>query len=288
MKKYIISLFAFIILYICAMYAVQTYTSIKPAGKAPESILARLQEKQSIPDIIAGDSANPQKEIQPDPLEEETIRLRKEEDAKIAEQKLLEQQKQQESDAKRDELFAEKGLVNAETLPVAIFLDIRYATENNFTGKPLYKSDKCYLQKDTADALTAAAQYALDEVKPFYLCIYDCYRPISAQKALWKVYPVPGQVADPKTGSNHNRGTAVDLGPCNAEGYPLPMPTGFDDFSEDAYAYANNEDISPEAIANRKALQKVMRKAGFTTIRKEWWHFNYKDAKQYPLLDLEF
>lgn len=288
MKKYILSLFAFIVLYICAMYGVQTYTSLKPAGKVPQSIFAKFKQKQSLPDIIAGDSATPQKDIQPDPLEQETIRLLKEEQEKIKQQTLAQEEEKKKADAKRDELFQQKGLVNAETLPAAIFLDIRYATNNNFTGKPLYKSDKCYLQKDTADALVAAAQYALDEEKPFYLCIYDCYRPRSAQKQLWNVYPVPGQVADPKTGSNHTRGTAIDLGPCNAEGYPLAMPTGFDDFTENAYAYADDEDISPEAIANRKALQKVMRKAGFTTIRKEWWHFNYKDAKKYPLLDLEF
>lgn len=288
MKKYIVSLSVFIVLYICAIYGVQTYTSIKPAGTPPESIFAKLKEKQPLPDIIAGDIPP----VQTTPLkQEEYINIiPKVQDLKEQQTQdtVSEEQKDSQSDADRDKLFEEKGLVNAETLPAAIFLDIRYATENNFTGKPLYKSDKCYLQKDTAQALAAAAQYALDEEKTFYLCIYDCYRPVSAQKALWKVYPVPGQVADPKTGSNHNRGTAVDLGPCNAEGYPLPMPTEFDDFTEDAYAYANSEDIPPEAIANRKALQKVMRKAGFTTIRKEWWHFNYKDAKQYPLLDLEF
>lgn len=284
MKKYIFSLAAFIVLYICGMYFLQENTSIKPAGRAqarmsdffaelkkPAPLQAALQEPEHILT----------------PQEEEALKLKAEQERLAREQAEAEAARLKEEREKRDALFASKGLVNIESLSVKLFLDIRYATQNNFAGRKMYNSDRCYLQKDAAEALAKAAQYAAEEDSPFYLCLYDCYRPLSAQKIMWDIHPVPGQVANPKTGSNHNRGTAVDLGPCNAEGYPLETPTPFDDFSEQAYAYAR-ENVSREAQANRAALQKVMRKAGFTTIRKEWWHFNYKNAKSYPIIDLEF
>lgn len=296
MKKYILLLFSFIVLYVCAMGLVQEYTPINSMGKPAKVMFA---EAHTYKPTRAAAAPTPKALT-----EEEQEALRKEREKarmgmelekarKFQEEESLrlkeEQQKKEQEVA--DAKFKQKNLVNVETLAensqLRIFLDIRYATENNFTGNPLYKSDKCYLQEDTAAALMNAAKYALEEDTPFYLCLYDCYRPRSAQQALWDIYPVPGQVANPKTGSNHNRGTAVDLGPCDEEGYPLPTPTDFDDFTPKAYAYAQ-EGIPEDAINNRKALQKVMRKAGFTTIRKEWWHFNYKDAKKYPLTDLEF
>ena len=290
-------LFSFIILYICAAGLVQEYTYVNIMGK-PSKVLfvsinydkhtAQAAPKQPVKMPTKEEQEAARKEREKARMEKELEAARKfQEEESIRLQEEQHKREQEITDAK----FKQKQLVNVETLAensqVQIFLDIRYATENNFTGKPLYKSDKCYLQEDTAAALMNAAGYALEEDTPFYLCLYDCYRPRSAQQALWDIYPVPGQVADPKTGSNHNRGTAVDLGPCNGEGYPLPMPTDFDDFTPKAYAYAQ-EDIPEDAINNRKALQKVMRKAGFTTIRKEWWHFNYKDAKKYLLTDLEF
>ena len=287
MSKYSVYLVLFIAVFIVGLYLTQEYTNIKPTGSAPARLsdfFAELKLERYAPNLkrltqIATKQISPQEEEKLK-IKQEQERLAQEQARAKAEQIRLEQEK-------RDKIFKEKGLVNVESLPVKLFLDIRYATENNFAGKKLYISDKCYLQKDTADALTKAAQYATQEETPFYLCLYDCYRPLSAQQALWDIHPVPGQVANPKTGSNHNRGTAVDLGPCDQQGYPLPTPTPFDDFSENAYAYAK-EGISQEAIRNRSALQKVMRKAGFTTIRKEWWHFNYKNAKNYPIVDLEF
>lgn len=286
MKRYIISLSLFISLYICAMYLAQKYTDIKPAGRIP----ARLSYTLLTPKDDEGNGQNSQKA---EAAKAEAAKKQAELELQEKQKQILEAQARAKAEAarlaqeKRDKNFNDKGLVNIETLSVKLFLDIRYATPNNFTGKKLYSSDKCYLQKDTAEALGKAALYASQEETPFYLCIYDCYRPLSAQKEMWDIHPVPGEVANPKEGSNHNRGTAVDLGPCDDKGFPLETPTDFDDFSEQAYAYAQ-EGISPQAIKNRAALQKVMRKAGFTTIKKEWWHFNYKNAQAYPLVDLEF
>jgi D-alanyl-D-alanine dipeptidase len=182
--------------------------------------------------------------------------------------------------------LTQNNLVDIETLPLKVFLDIRYATVNNFTGERLYDNAKCYLHKDVAAALVNAAKYALDEETPFYFCLYDCYRPLSVQKIMFAKTPVPGLVSNPAAGSNHNRGAAVDLGPCNESGISLPMPTEFDDFGAKSGSYAGGADIPKTALKNRDTLQKVMRKAGFTVISKEWWHFDYKDAKQYPVLDI--
>lgn len=284
MKKYIFSLAAFIVLYIGGMFFLQENTSIKPAGQ-PKAGMSDFFAELKQPSSTAVAQAETQHIMTPQ--EEEALKLKAERERLAREQAQAEAARLKAETEKRDALFASKGLVNAESLPVKLFLDIRYATENNFAGQKMYTSDKCYLQQDAAEALAKAAQYAAQEDSPFYLCLYDCYRPLSAQKTMWDIHPVPGQVANPKTGSNHNRGTAIDLGPCDANGYPLEVPTQFDDFSEQAYAYAR-EGVSPAAQKNRAALQKVMRKAGFTTIRKEWWHFNYKNANKYPIVDLEF
>lgn len=284
MKKYIFSLAAFIVLYIGGMFFLQENTSIKPAGQ-PKAGMSDFFAELKQPSSTAVAQAETQHIMTPQ--EEEALKLKAERERLAREQAQAEAARLKAETEKRDALFASKGLVNAESLPVKLFLDIRYATENNFAGQKMYTSDKCYLQQDAAEALAKAAQYAAQEDSPFYLCLYDCYRPLSAQKTMWDIHPVPGQVANPKTGSNHNRGTAIDLGPCDANGYPLEVPTQFDDFSEQAYAYAR-EGVSPAAQNNRAALQKVMRKAGFTTIRKEWWHFNYKNANKYPIVDLEF
>lgn len=284
MKKYIFSLAAFIVLYIGAMYFVQENTSIKPAGHTPARMSDFFAElKRPVPQPVT----QAEQEHRMTPQEEEALKLKAEQERLAAEKAQAEAARLKAEAEKRDALFASKGLVNIESLSVKLFLDIRYATENNFAGQKMYTSDKCYLQQDVAEALAKAARYAEEESSPFYLCLYDCYRPLSTQKTMWDIHPVPGQVANPKTGSNHNRGTAVDLGPCDANGYPLETPTQFDDFSEQAYAYAR-EGVSQTAQDNRAALQKVMRKAGFTTIRKEWWHFNYKNANKYPIIDLEF
>lgn len=181
--------------------------------------------------------------------------------------------------------FAENGLVDIETLPIKVFLDIRYATTDNFTDKQLYEKPKCYLKKPAAEALAKAVEYALEIKEPFYLCIYDCYRPSSVQKIMLESTDKPGYLAKV---SNHSRGMAVDLGPCDMYGQPFSTPTDFDTFSEFSGAYVNSEKISPTAIKNRTALQEVMKKAGFLPISNEWWHFDYKGAKNEEVLDIKF
>jgi D-alanyl-D-alanine dipeptidase len=167
-------------------------------------------------------------------------------------------------------------------------IDLRYATPRNVTGKILYPSARCLLVPEVAQAL-ARAQASLSK-RGFGLLAWDCYRPLSVQRELWRAYPHPGFVASPKAGSNHNRGAAVDvtlvrLGADRSA--PVAMPTDFDSFEDRAHANAT-EGISEEARHNRAVLQAAMRAEGFTTIRKEWWHFDAANAKSYPVLDVPF
>lgn len=174
-------------------------------------------------------------------------------------------------------------LVDIESLPIQVFLDIRYATTNNFTGQKLYNHAKCYLNKNVAQAFVKAVFYA--QAEGLYFRIYDCYRPSSVQQIMWDKEDNGRFLSSPEKGSNHSRGGAIDLGLCDSSGKALPAPTGFDNFT-DAAAFNAKEGISDEAIKNRTKLQEIMRKAGFTTIKNEWWHFDYKDAKSYSLLDI--
>jgi D-alanyl-D-alanine dipeptidase len=118
------------------------------------------------------------------------------------------------------------------------------------------------------------------------LRVFDCYRPLSVQKKMWAIFPRPGYVANPKSGSIHNRGAAVDLTLAAPSGEALPMPTDFDTFDERAWqSYAGG---SEEQRENRDRLRAAMQAGGFRTIRKEWWHYEAPDRKAYPVLDLPF
>jgi len=180
---------------------------------------------------------------------------------------------------------AQDSLLDLEKMGVKnIKLDIRYATANNFTGKKVYTAQKCYLLAPAAKALARAAKIAAKE--NLRLCLLDCYRPLAAQKALWKQTPDPRFVANPDEGSKHNRGMAVDITLCSPEGTELPMPTPFDTFSADARFDSPN--ASPEKLENRARLQKIMKAAGFYPIKYEWWHFNLPGWRTAPVLDIPF
>lgn len=165
-----------------------------------------------------------------------------------------------------------------------IKLDIRYATKNNFTGKQVYSSAKCYLQKSAALALDEVQKEL--EKQGLGLKIYDCYRPFSVQKIFWEICPDARYVADPKVGSKHNRGTAVDLTLIDLKtGEELEMPSLYDDFSEKASR--NCKKMSEKARKNCKLLEKIMKKHKFVPQPTEWWHFDYKGWKDFDILDIK-
>lgn len=166
-----------------------------------------------------------------------------------------------------------------------LVMDIRYATTNNFTGEVIYASSRAFVRKPVASAIRKIQ----DSLKPYGLGlkIYDAYRPYSATLRFFKVYPDTNFVANPRYGSRHNRGCAVDLTLVDrVTGKELSMPTPFDDFTPQAHsAYSDLPDL---VMANRKFLFDMMACFGFKPISTEWWHFDFTGWEKYPLMDLSF
>ena len=178
-------------------------------------------------------------------------------------------------------------LVDLGALDPTIKLDVRYATSNNFLGRPVYPEARALLQRDAAAALLRAHR-ALRE-KGYGLLVFDAYRPWSVTKLFWDATPKAKRafVANPRVGSKHNRGTAVDLTLYElASGREVPMPSAYDEFSERAHpAYAGG---TAAARAARDLLRSAMEGEGFTVEPNEWWHFNWRNWRQYPILDVPF
>lgn len=178
-------------------------------------------------------------------------------------------------------------LVELIKLDPTIKLDIRYAGSNNFLGKPVYKEARAFLQRPAAEALLKAHR---DLQKHGYgLLIHDGYRPWTITRLFWDMTSGTQRefVADPKTGSKHNRGCAVDLTMYELKtGKPVEMPSGYDEMTE--RAYPNYTGGTAEQRSRRDLLRSAMESHDFTVEPNEWWHFNYKDWKEYPILDIAF
>lgn len=175
------------------------------------------------------------------------------------------------------------ALVDVAPLIPRAVLDVRYATANNFTGKALYPSARCLLRREVAGRLVRAA--ARLERQGYRLRLYDCYRPLSVQREMWKAFPRAGFVAEPKKGSLHNRGAAVDVGLSGPDGAELPMPTPFDSFERRARVDAR-DGIPADALRRRDRLRAAMEAEGFLVNPVEWWHYAARDARTFPLLDV--
>uniref|UniRef100_UPI004025C093 M15 family metallopeptidase n=1 Tax=Lachnospira eligens TaxID=39485 RepID=UPI004025C093 len=164
-----------------------------------------------------------------------------------------------------------------------IYVELMYATDNNFTGVRIYGFTDAYLRYGTVKKL-ANVQKELKE-QGYSLKIWDAYRPFEAQQKLWEVYPDPNYVANPADGmKKHNLGGTVDITMVAADGSIIPMPTEFDDFSLKAdrnYSDIDNE----EAVKNVMILQNAMENNGFTGYQGEWW--DYSDTVEYEAVDFE-
>jgi D-alanyl-D-alanine dipeptidase len=183
--------------------------------------------------------------------------------------------------------FRKPELVELVKLDPTIKLDIRYATSNNFLSTPMYSQARAFLQRPAAEALLRA-QMALRE-KGYGLEIHDAYRPWYVTKMFWDATPEDKKifVADPKEGSKHNRGCAVDLTLYDLKtGATVKMPSGYDEMSE--RAYADYPGGTKDERSRRTILRQAMEKEGFTVYPQEWWHFDYKDWKQYPIMNVRF
>jgi CubicO group peptidase (beta-lactamase class C family)/D-alanyl-D-alanine dipeptidase len=183
--------------------------------------------------------------------------------------------------------FRKPDLVDLTTLDDTIKLDLRYATDNNFLSTALYTSARAYLQRPAAEALARAHKKLADQ--GYGLLIHDPYRPWHVTKMFWEATPEKQHlfVADPSQGSRHNRGCAVDLTLYDRKtGKPVEMVGGFDEFSDRSYPdYLGGTSLQRW---HRDLLRRAMQEEGFTVYEAEWWHFDYKDWRQYPILNLTF
>jgi zinc D-Ala-D-Ala dipeptidase len=197
-------------------------------------------------------------------------------------------QVKQETRPSLDEPAVRNGLIELTTLDPTIRLDIRYATANNFTGRQLYSQPRAFLVTPAAQALLVAHRAAQRE--GYGLTIYDAYRPWRVTKALWDATspgPKRNYVANPKRGSKHNRGCAVDLTLHHlADGAEVAMPSGYDEFTQ--RAHRNFADAPAAALQHRALLERAMEAAGFRGASNEWWHFDFIGWQEYPVLDIPF
>ena len=183
--------------------------------------------------------------------------------------------------------FRQADLVELVKLDPTIKLDIRYATSNNFLGTPVYLQARAFLQRPAAEAVARASQ----TLRPmgYGLIIHDGYRPWYVTRIFWDATPDKQKifVADPKEGSKHNRGCAVDLSLYDLKtGAEVVMPSGYDEMTERAYAdYTGG---TKEERERRSLLRKAMTEQGFQVNPTEWWHFDYKDWKLYRIGNVRF
>jgi zinc D-Ala-D-Ala dipeptidase len=183
--------------------------------------------------------------------------------------------------------FLKPDLVELVKLDPRLKLDIHYATSNNVFGTAFYEQARAFLQRPAAEALIRVNRTLHEQ--GYGLLIFDAYRPWYVTKIFWDATPPADHiyVADPAQGSRHNRGCAVDLTVYSLKtGAALAMPSGYDEMSERAHAdYAGG---TAEERANRELLRSAMEAEGFTVYPEEWWHFDYKDWRRYPIVNVPF
>jgi D-alanyl-D-alanine dipeptidase len=188
---------------------------------------------------------------------------------------------------------AQDELVNLKEFIHDIVLDLRYNTEHNFLSQKAYTTDECYVSRALLERLIlvqdSLRNITFHDGNPYPqglgLKIWDCYRPRSVQYLMWEIFPDPNFVANPASGSRHNRGEAADITLIDrSTGNELPMPTYFDSFSDTAsHAFMN---LPANIIANRTLLRDMMvQVGGLTLYSEEWWHYSLPIG--YPLLDFQ-
>lgn len=166
-----------------------------------------------------------------------------------------------------------------------IIIDLRYATNENCCRKPIYTNPSAWLRKIPAQKLKMA-QAELNKIG-LTLKIYDAYRPYRHTLTIWQLSSDRHYTANPRKGSNHNRGIAIDVTLADLKtGKELNMGTPFDSFTDTAHH--DFHQLSAFVLANRRLLQQTLRKYGFTHVPTEWWHYQYKALMMYDVVDIDF
>lgn len=185
-----------------------------------------------------------------------------------------------------EKAMIKQGLVDIQKVDPSILVELKYSTTDNFVGKDVYDDlTRAYMQPMAAEKLAKASKYLQAHHPDLRLLVYDAARPRSAQWKLWNALPdLPENerqkyVADPRKGSIHNYGCAVDLTVATKDGKPLDMGTKYDFFGELAYPSREKElleagKLTQKQLDNRLILRTAMREGGFSPIEFEWWHFN--------------
>ncbi len=171
-------------------------------------------------------------------------------------------------------------LVQLSSARHGIALDIAYARAANVAGTPIYARPAAWLAPEAEAALVRAADLA--RAQGLGLVLYDAFRPLEAQWALWRAIPDPDYIGDPRRGGIHTRGVAVDLALTGPGGAPLDMGTGFDELTP-ASRHGSTA-VSAKAQRNRALLLGLMSAAGWDFYMNEWWHYQLFRPRRYPAL----
>jgi zinc D-Ala-D-Ala dipeptidase len=183
--------------------------------------------------------------------------------------------------------FRAVDLVELTSLDPTVRLDIRYATADNFLSAPVYDEARAFLQRPAAEALVRAHRALRPE--GYGLLVHDAYRPWWVTRVFWEATPPDKRdfVADPARGSRHNRGCAVDLTLYRlSDGRAVEMPSLYDEMTP--RAFPNYAGGTSEQRAHRDLMRSAMEKEGFTVFESEWWHFDHRDWRAYPILNVSF
>jgi len=178
----------------------------------------------------------------------------------------------------------QSDFVRLKDLSSDFVYELKYATPDNFLKQAVYDCGECYLRKSTAEALVKANE-AFKQLG-YRIKLFDCYRPLSVQKKMWKILPGTHYVANPAKGSKHNRGAAVDLTLVDAQGKELNMGTPFDFFGKEAHH--TYTEYPKEVLENRKLLKETLNKYNFKSIYSEWWHYEYRPEMQSKVENFEW
>lgn len=182
------------------------------------------------------------------------------------------------------ETIEDSTFVNLKDYSSDFIYNMKYATEDNFLKTKVYDCEACYLRYKTVKALIKANEKFIK--KGYKIMLFDCYRPLDIQKKMWQIVSNPNYVADPKKGSVHNRGGAVDISLVDSTGIAINMGTPFDFFGiEASHDYEN---LPEEVKENRRLLRKIMTRSGFRIFESEWWHYNLKNARRESLSNFKW
>lgn len=199
----------------------------------------------------------------------------------------LAQQPSHEAPPQERGRFREADLVELIKIDPTFKLEIRYATSNNFVGRPVYTEARAFLQRPAAEALKRVNQKLRKQ--GYGLLIFDGYRPWAITKLFWDVTSGDQRnyVADPAKGSKHNRGCAIDLSLFDLKtGKEVEMPSAYDEMTKRAWPTYKGGSAAARRL--RDLLRATMEAEGFRVNEYEWWHFDYKDWRKYPILNISF